>query len=101
MPWTTEGRKVNPLPGALLADTGPLSPSGAMNFVVIGSSTVVGFVALQLRDSANQNTITDHYIDLSDTIHMKFENMSFGDGQRFRIVVDLAIVGSVQAGILY
>lgn len=101
MPWTTEGRKVNPLAGTLLADTGPLGTGGAMNFVVIGSCTVAGFAALQLRDSANQNTVTDHYIDLKDSIHMKFENMSFSDGQRFRIVVDLAIIGAVQAGILY
>ena len=101
MTWTTEGRKVNPLAGALLADTGPLGIGGSMNFVIIGSSTVVGFAVLQLRDSNNQTTIAEQYIDLGNATNMKFENMAFGDSQRFRIVVDLAIVGSVQAGIFY
>lgn len=103
--WYSEGQKVNPAANDLLADTGAFKPSVNKTFKVLVSSSAAASIQLQHRDSANTTTLRSqliHVVALTPlTIDPMVNGITLGENERFRVVVDTTLVGTIQASIFH
>lgn len=93
----TEGEKVNPLDGAVLADSGALS-AGDWSVEIYASTGVAARIQLQHRNDANNQTLFQHAFAFGATTvpwHTKMK-ISAAEGERVRVVLDGLVIGRVQ-----
>ena len=101
--WATEGALASPGAGVLLADTGEL-PTGIYEFSIFIDSEVVAAVSIEHRNAANTATLKGQYARISDNTRFNrlyIAGYKMGANERLRIVNGVAIVGGIQASIIY
>ena len=103
MSWATEGRKINPNDGTVLADTGDLGESGVLNATCLVSCSSDATVILQRRNANNTTTMAEQYIDVGahSSKILKFENLFFDTNERVRVVTSGELSGNTQVSLFY
>jgi hypothetical protein len=101
IPFHTEGVKVNPLAGALLADSGPMT-EGSHTFAYMMGCTVSARVAFEWRDSIGTLKHSQPiFLPISQMFmhtHPPAVSLVCAEGDTLQIVVGgAAIIGAVQA----
>jgi hypothetical protein len=95
----TAGALTNPAINAILADSGPTQLSGK-NPALVVCSTVAAVVVLERRDAANAvNLYSQVFAVPASSCFMYTYPQSFdaAENERFRIRLNAAITGSIQA----
>lgn len=100
--WVSGSVLVNPADQTILADTGPLLP-GNYIFAVTGGGNIAWVYDFQHRDSTNTITINTQrrFPAAGDDDVVVANKQPFQANERFRIILQGAIVGTVQMSIFY
>lgn len=99
--WFTEGDKVNPAAGDVLADTLQLI-AGTYRLQVCVASTVAFAAAIEWRDAANATNIRRILVPIAPNVEwcMDLDMITDTDNERMRITAFNAPVGRVQCTIV-
>lgn len=105
MPWATQGRLTNPSAGAIVADTGAL-PAGTTYYPqVVVSSTATAQLIFQRRNAGNTVTISEQLVvcPANQTFQLSLNGNldDWADNERFRVVLNANVTGSVQGSIFW
>lgn len=101
MSWHTEGSKVNPASGVVLAEvTAEEIGAGSRELILIISGTVIYGPSLEHRNVADDTTITSQFFvcPANDTLPIVLAP-DLAAGESLRIVTSAGITGTVQASI--
>jgi hypothetical protein len=103
MAWYSEGEKSNPIDGELLATTGKISSGNNTMATIVVSATAVCAVQLRYRDSAGSTTKQGQILRVpaNDTITVPLGVTPLNPDESLQVVTSGAVVGSVQASIVY
>lgn len=102
--WKTEGVKVAPVAGTVLADTGAIGLAGNYNFSVICAASTLAIVALEQRNEANTTTLKTQLFAVPATDTVMFSprtSLLMQDNERIRLTVFLNVVGTVQCSMFH
>lgn len=103
MAWYSEGEKLNPADGTVLATTGKIMTGNNTGAGVIVAATVLAVVIVELRDAANAATRMNQTVRVlaNDTRVVPLGTQPLEPGESLRVIVSGAVVGSVHASIVY
>lgn len=102
MSWYTEGEKVNPADGRVLADTGVVDTGNNMDATLILSSTVAARVVIQHRAAGGRGKEQQVLrIPANITTIVPLGRQSLDPGDRMRVIQSGALVGLIQVSIIY
>jgi hypothetical protein len=101
MAWFTSGVLVNPAIDAILADTGPAAAGEQSSVKVIIGGSIALIVALEYRNAANTVNVNSQIISsLTNAVEeVELPGLNYQTGERFRLRLVAAVVGSVQGSI--
>jgi hypothetical protein len=101
MNWFSAGIQTNPGANAILADTGAMPSAGKGTLQITLGANVAAVAALEHRNAANDATLNSQVIAcaINQAFDTNFPNLEWVAGERFRVRLTAAIVGSAQASI--
>ena len=103
MAWSTKGVVTDPVAGDVLADTGAIGP-GAVTCTVVAyiQANTASVFDMQHRDATNATTLYSQkiYIPYGAPSGAYTFPVVFGLNEHLRIVLDIDVIGDVQASIL-
>lgn len=97
----TQGALTNPAVNAILADSGARPPGGKTPAFVI-CTTVAAVVVLEYRDAANAANIYSQVFTVSANTCFRYEFppvFDTADQERFRLRLNAAVTGTLQASL--
>lgn len=102
--WFTTGVQVNPPASTVLSDSGVFSATdpSSHQFNLVCATSVAAIIRLEHRDAANASNIVAQTLNLSASAPFTFTPLpaeTFDPGERLRIIVVGAVVGSVQCSL--
>jgi len=95
--WSTEGPKMNPANGTILADTGPADPR-QYRFNMLVSASVGARIDMEHRDSTNTVTLRSFplFVVAGTTFQMaQSGEVQLATDERIRLIINGAVVGVV------
>jgi hypothetical protein len=102
MPWFSAGVQTNPSTDAILADTGALSASGRLGEIkVVLGGNIAAVCTIEHRNAANNANLNSQVIAClaNGNYDISLPGLSWGASERFRVRLNVGVVGSVQASI--
>lgn len=105
MAWLSNGPIVNPGAGAVLAETGPVPAQGIPGRSLpglIASSTVAATLRIEHRNAANAANLQSQVLPVQANTPLAIPalgSVSPDPGERIRLVVVSAVVGTVQGSL--
>jgi len=102
MAWFSAGVLNNPAVNAILADTGAIPNAGSGRAIVVFSSDVAAIAIIEKRDAANTSNLNTQAIILAanETVSVELLGMVWAVNERFRVRLNAAVTGNVQASIM-
>lgn len=104
MSWQTQGIVVSPDAGVTLADTGAIALSTTLALCVVISSQYARRVTMVLRSALNDADVATQRIQVGSddpVVIAGIPGMAIGLNQRVIIRTENAVVGDVQASIIW
>jgi len=101
--WYSEGEKTDPADGTLLAATGKLLTGNNTMATIVVSATVAAAVQIQYRDAAASSTRQGQIVRVlaGDTVVIPLGVQPLEPAEGLQVVASGALVGNVQASIIY
>lgn len=101
MPWFSAGIQTNPAAAAVLADTGALAVGGRGAIKIILGANVAIVCTIEHRNAANLANVNSQTIAVgaNQVLDLDLPGLDWVAGERFRVTVNVAVVGSAHASI--